>query len=366
MRSFLLILSGLLLSAVLKAQYAFEIKVNKPNLKQGTKCWISYGDKRDSVLSGNGQIIYKGELTDTEPVNAFVHFIEKDDIQYVGFWLGPGTTTINAIPKRPLNRAIVEGHVYNTEVSELKRMTAALERKMERLQAKAEKLLAKGRDSAIVIAKYQPILEKLEAEEEQISRNYIRMYPERSYSQAMLHTSCKVYGPDTTRALLALMPETFRQSSEGQDIQRYLELNVPIEVGAVYTDITQPDSLGNPMALSSLQGKWLLLEFWASWCGPCRIDIPALRQVYAAFQPKGLEIYAVSLDTDKKMWLKAIADDNLPWVHVSDLKGSYNLAALTYGIYGIPNNFLISPEGKIVAKDLKPRELAMKLEEVMK
>lgn len=366
MHSLLLILSGVLLTAVVKAQYPFEIKVNKPGLKQGIKCRIDYGEKKDSVLSENGLIIYKGVLSDEAPVNAFIHFLEKDDFHYIGFWLGPGTTVITAQPKRPLHQSSVDGHVYNTEVNELKSMTAAVERKMEKIEAKAEKLLAKGRDSRIIITKYQPILEKLEAQEEQISRNYIRMYPERSYSQAMLHTSSKVYGPDSTRALLALMPEAFRQSSEGQDIQRYLELNVPIQVGAAYTNITQPDSLGNPIALGSLQGKWLLLEFWASGCGPCRIENPALRQVYGAFQPKGLEIYAVSLDTDKTSWLKAIADDSLPWVHVSDLKGSYNLAALTYGVYGIPNNFLISPDGKIVAKDLKPRELAMKLEEVMK
>lgn len=356
----------LLLSASAKAQHPFEIKVNKPGVKQGTKCIFIYSERQDTVLSGNGQIIYKGALSNEEPVNAGVYFFEKNDAQYISFWLGPGTTTINAIPKRPLYSANVDGHVYNIEINELKRMTAAVERKIEKIEAEAEKLLAKGRDSGIVIAKYQPILEKLEAQEEQIERNYIRMYPERSYSQAMLHKSSKVYGPDSTRALLALMPEAFRQSIKGQDIQRYLELNAPIQVGAAYTNITQPDSLGNPIALGSLQGKWILLEFWASRCVPCRIENPALRQVYAAFQNKGLEIYAVSLDTDRTSWLKAISDDNLPWVHVSDLKGSYNLAALKYGVYSIPNNFLISPDGKIVAKDLKPKELAMKLEEVMK
>ena len=361
MRFLLLFLSGLFLTAAAFAQYPFEIKVNKPGIKQGTTCIIRYGDKQDSVLSENGQIVYKGELTDKEPVNAFVHFLEKGDVQYIGFWLGPGTTIITAKPKRPLHQAIVDGHVYNTEVNELNRMTAAVGRKMEKIGGKAEKLLEKGRDSGIIIAKYEPILEKLEAQEEQIERNYIRMYPNRLYSQSLLKSGCNSYGMDTTRALFALMPNEFKESEGGQHIQRYLNLVKPVVLGAVYTDIVLPDSLDNPIALSSLQGKWTLLEFWASWCGPCRIENPALKQVYEAFRPKGFEVYAVSLDTDKTSWLKAIATDSLPWVHVTDLKGWDNVAVITYGIYYIPSNFLISPEGKIVAMHIKPRELAEKL-----
>jgi thiol-disulfide isomerase/thioredoxin len=122
---------------------------------------------------------------------------------------------------------------------------------------------------------------------------------------------------------------------------------------------------GDSLKLSEIKGKTILLEFWSSWCSPCRKENPNLVKTYKKFKPKGFEIFAVSLDEDKNSWLKAIEKDRLNWKHVSDLKGDGNEASLIYGINGIPDNFLIAENGEIIGRDLRGEELDKKLTEVL-
>lgn len=123
---------------------------------------------------------------------------------------------------------------------------------------------------------------------------------------------------------------------------------------------------GTTFKLSNLRGEFVLIEFWASWCGPCRQENPNLVKTYDEFNSKGFEVFAVSLDEDKDSWLKAIEKDSLNWKHVSDLKGRENEASLIYGVNGIPDNFLINQNGVIVARNLRGEKLNKKLEELIK
>ena len=137
-------------------------------------------------------------------------------------------------------------------------------------------------------------------------------------------------------------------------------------VGKPVLDFTQNDLLGKAVSLKDFKGHVTLLEFWASWCGPCRESNPALVKTYRQYREKGFRILGVSLDNKKENWLHAIKEDGLDWTNVSDLKGFQNAAAELYHIYSIPANFLIDKFGKIVASDLDEKELNEYLEKLLK
>jgi peroxiredoxin len=138
-------------------------------------------------------------------------------------------------------------------------------------------------------------------------------------------------------------------------------------IGSTAVDFVQPDTSGVPVSLSSFRGKYVLLDFWASWCGPCRQENPNVVANFQKFSPKNFTVLGVSLDRpgQKDKWLQAIYKDNLTWTHVSDLQFWNNAVAKQYKVQGIPQNFLIDPNGKIIAKNLRGAALEQKLCEVL-
>jgi thiol-disulfide isomerase/thioredoxin len=163
----------------------------------------------------------------------------------------------------------------------------------------------------------------------------------------------------------ALNPELKDNIYVGQLMERINTLR-NLEPGKEAPLFTQNDTAGNPVSLESFRGKYVLIDFWASWCGPCRRANPHVVELYKKYNSKGFEILGVSMDSDKNKWLQAIANDKLTWQHVSTLEGWNNPVAKPYGVNSIPHTILIDPYGKIVKRGLGHEELAEKLAEIFK
>lgn len=177
------------------------------------------------------------------------------------------------------------------------------------------------------------------------------------------------YSPAAADSLYNQLSKSYQELPAGQYIKKQIETFKSADIGQKARDFTLPDTSGKMISLSSYRGKYVLLDFWASWCVPCRAESPALRAGFEQFKDKNFAILQVSVDDEraKGAWLKAIATDQVSqWSHVSDLKGIKNQAAILYGITKIPQNFLIDPSGKIIAKNLRGEELAKKLQELIK
>lgn len=157
---------------------------------------------------------------------------------------------------------------------------------------------------------------------------------------------------------------SLRASSVGKMVGTSIESKMKTEIGVEAMNFTQNDVDGNPISLASLKGKYVLVDFWASWCGPCRAENPNVVKSYNKYKDKGFEILGVSLDQKADKWKEAITKDQLTWKQVSDLQGWGNAVAVQYGVRSVPANFLISPAGVIIAKNLRGEDLEKKLAEL--
>ena len=173
---------------------------------------------------------------------------------------------------------------------------------------------------------------------------------------------------DEAEPVFLSLSEKLRSGPAGKEMAEKIEIAKKTGIGRMAMDFTQNDTLGNPVSLSSFKGKHVLIDFWASWCGPCRQENPNVVKAFNKYNAKGFTVLGVSLDQPnaKDKWMKAIHDDNLTWTHVSDLKYWKNDVAVQYGIQAIPQNFLIDPQGKIIGKNLRGEALNKKLEEIFK
>lgn len=169
---------------------------------------------------------------------------------------------------------------------------------------------------------------------------------------------------DELEEVASLLDASVSESKYVVNLNQKIEKLSSVQEGKLAPVFIQNDTMGNPVSLEDFRGKYLLIDFWASWCGPCRAENPNVVEAYQKFKDKGFDILGVSLDRNKDKWIAAIAEDNLTWTQVSDLKYWDNEASKLYAVSSIPANFLLGPDGVIIAKDLRGEGLQEKLEEI--
>ena len=205
-------------------------------------------------------------------------------------------------------------------------------------------------------------------EEVQANKAFIRAHPASWVSFEVLQQFPSDAPYSELAPLYAALSPALRSSPAGQQYAQFLAKQQATAVGAQAPDFAQPTPDERRVSLADYRGKYVLIDFWASWCHPCRAENPTMLKAYEAYKDRNFEVLGISIDDEKgrAKWLQAIADDHMPWTQVSDLRGPQNEAAQRYNINAIPQNFLIDPTGKIVATNLRGDDLVAQLAPYLK
>ncbi|WP_373512712.1 redoxin domain-containing protein [Persicitalea sp.] len=217
--------------------------------------------------------------------------------------------------------------------------------------------------------KMQEIQNNFQAAEVEHVAKIKALLPEMGTSLVAIFAANNMLNPERDFAEMEAVAQRFEKEKPSSKIAQsyisFIKRMKGISVGDMAPDFTLNNPEGQDVTLSSLRGKYVLIDFWASWCGPCRMENPNVVKLYDKYKDKGFAIYGVSLDKDKAAWLAAIKKDNLTWTHGSDLKFWNSAVAQTYGVSAIPATFLLDKEGKVIAKNLRGASLEAKISELL-
>lgn len=315
----------------------------------------------DTAVLSNGGFEFKGSVE--EPRFMFLSLGETVPNQPLGFFLEGGNIVVDANVDS-LHKGSITGSTTQDEFKKYQNDFSGLNDKQRALMEEYQEADMAGDMGKIM--EVQIRAQELEKESKAIITNFIKNNPN-SYVSAFLLAQNFVMdaSEEELKPLYEGLNEKVKNSFFGKEVGETLNIINKTGIGAVAPDFTLEDQDGKAVSLSSFKGKYLLVDFWASWCGPCRQENPNIVKAYHDFKAKGFDILGVSLDEKRDAWLRAIDQDQLEWTQVSDLKGWRSDAAALYGIKAIPMSYLLDKDGKIIAKNLRGPDLVAKLGEIL-
>ena len=373
----IIILAALGAPVVCSAQQSYTIKGSVSSIKEPAKAFLTYkvnGERKiDSVIMKNGKFVFHGTVgapkeahivvkhnnapsdPTTRPVEDILPFLIED-------------RTISIVAKDSVKNAAITGSPVNDDNVKITALLKPYYDKYGLLDSEFKSQSPEKQKDTAYISSLERRANDIQTEIIAVKMKYVKANPGK-YMALMAFNSTLPPDFDAIAAEKNFneLDPAIRKSDPGLELQERIAKVKKTQEGAEAPDFTQLDVNGKPVKLSDFRGKYVLLDFWASWCGPCRRENPNVVKAYNAYKDKGFTVLGVSLDKggDRDKWLAAIEKDGLPWTQVSDLKAWENDAAKLYEVNAIPMNFLIDPNGKIIAKYLRGTALEETLKKVL-
>lgn len=375
MKKFLLVVTALsvLISCNKAGENEFVVTGTIKGIADGKSVILEVQDETgqlkpiDTVKLEKGKFTFKGNAKEPD-----MHLISIETVQgKIPFILENGDIEMT-INKDSINITKVTGTYNNEELNSYKDKGAAIQKKMMKFQKDNTTIMqeAQQKQDTVAMNKLRKEYSKFQEEFTTQSENYVNTHPKAFISALIIEGMFNQMTPDIAKITKYYngLDKSVKDTKHGKKIKKNLDALskpvatvAPIEIGTIAPDFSAPNPDGKVVSLKESKGKVTIIDFWASWCKPCRQENPNMVALYKEFHPKGLNIVSISLDEKAEEWKKAIATDKLTWTNISNLKDFEDPIAIQYAIKLIPSTIIIDASGKVIAKDLRGAELKAKI-----